>query len=113
MEWALWWRGLPEEKAVNIHHVVQMHLNWRRGSTRNSCAWGQMWNGSWRGFEAISRVEMYLQRVEDGGFDEVVFFVEQLIREPLKIQNAWSWPWRRSQLRCREQCLVLHPEMVM
>jgi hypothetical protein len=31
---------------------------------------------------------MYLQRVEDGGFDEVVFFVEQLIREPLKIQNA-------------------------
>jgi hypothetical protein len=24
--------------------------------------------------EAISRVEMYLQRVKDGGFDEVAFF---------------------------------------
>lgn len=42
--------------------------------------------------KADIRVESYIQRIEDGGDDEVVILFERQIQEPLKIASAWNYP---------------------
>jgi hypothetical protein len=37
-------------------------------------------------------METYIQRIEDGGDDEVVILFERQIQEPLKIASAWNYP---------------------